>query len=319
MKNNNENKTLLVIGNGWDLYKNLNITYSSFRDWIEKKYKILQSPEYISFNKLPHEEAWIIKSFYFVFENYHEEKSDTFNNWNELETAIKNIFEKKGGRNKLISDYSKSFNTDIELFYKILLEEFHFLKDAFKEFIKEKLLPENIDILRENKAINFLNDLFTTVKHKKIDVVNFNYTSLFNTDNHSFNKNTSLVVNFYNIHGTYDKEISFGTTIDSDQSKLFNIDKMYQKMKIKSHFKFEENYNKIFFFGFSFSENDYYFLEFLYDKYIYSNFYVINYKNNHFNYIDENIKKIYKSLNINKKFKKRLFSENRIEIIEWKL
>ncbi|MFT9004143.1 MAG: AbiH family protein [Liquorilactobacillus hordei] len=295
----NEQKQLLILGNGFDLNCGLKSSYKDFFDW---KYKE-KSPGFklADFSSTLKEKIENVKEtrkgeFY----PYLKEKFENLNSWDFLflihtfleENEEKNLFRWCDietiigitlghlGAHSAYTDM-EYFPNIVEFFfvqndinYEKLLEELNEIEDAFKKFLSEQVNSVNYS----NKTREKLN--YLTAGSNVADILSFNYTLSEIKD-----EGVEKLRSFFNVHGNLESgKIIFG--IDSQdiapRSGYYIFTKTYRSLISGFNNKrtkgLQKDITKITFYGHSLSAGDYSYFESIFDFYdIYSSDVVIEF------------------------------------------
>lgn len=230
-------KTVLIVGNGFDL--NLNYPTSYFH-FIESKY----FTDLVSSNN--------------TLAQYLKYKMENNNNWIDIEKELviySDIVVSEPSINDkmpqgLIKD--KNLTTILESFR----EEFICLCTALKEYLNEIENAERFnESFNESHAYKLIKDI--VYERKPCCVLNFNYTSIAEMLINKINRDCTK---FYirQVHGSLKHDIVFGVqdSIDLKREHIF-LYKSYNKNKdVKGLPQILEYSDKIIFFGYSLGETD---------------------------------------------------------------
>lgn len=235
-------KTVLIVGNGFDLSLKYPTLYSDFM--ASKYYKDLLSTE----NCLA---------------SYLDDKKKCHGNWIDIEKEL-------GSYAKVLASYDTHeiakevrYNRSLDDLRKSFREDFISMCSALNDYLKE---IEEVGRFNEgyykSHAYKLIKDL--VYERKSCYVVNFNYTifveKIINKANHD-------CIDFYikQIHGSLKDDIVFGVQDNMElQREHVFLYKSYKKSQdVEGLPRILENANKIIFFGYSLGETDHsYFSDF---------------------------------------------------------
>lgn len=263
-------KSLFIIGNGFDLAHGLKTSYEHFREYLQKEYPEVDSDEFILPNvyTLPKGDEFVddIQAISFLLRIISNTEGDE---WKDVETTLGTL---DFGECFDGLYYERDSDEDINLWYKAYLNQdiasnlvLPTLKisDYFAEWINTIEIDDRVSVKKDfAKLINSDEDLFLT----------FNYTE---TLEKLYN-----IKNVCHIHGKQGEEIIFGHGNDANsyeyylsyyvgaENSLVEIHRMLQKNTVSAlerHMSFfkkiDFTVNKIYSFGFSFSEVDQIYIE----------------------------------------------------------
>lgn len=279
----NMNKTLFILGNGFDLFMGLQTSYymsllfevdgKSYNENLENEEKTVCNKE-VKKNKIDIARltSRLKDNLFFQFLISSSVVKDNIKMWKDLENKIKDYvdvvtdyleFNKTSEKYKefikMIDDYIKKNNIEKNnIEYKICLlnhlKKFeHYFGNNFissrNKFASDKKNNKNEF---EDKIYNFFN-----LKNQEVYVISFNYTTYLKCFISEFND-----TNFFNIHGT-SKEPIFGIGFYGEYPEKYNLfikENRYDENKTINKKYLNElpnDINKIIIFGHSLSELDY--------------------------------------------------------------
>lgn len=240
----NEYKTVLIVGNGFDLNINFPTSYSDFMGSRYFKELLLANnclAQYLNYKK-GHDGNWIDM----------EKELGVYANILRSEPSIQDTLPREVLKGKKIAYISNSFR-----------KEFLQLCNALKEYL--------IEI--ENNATNNNTDIrksiaYTLIRDIRLDripyyVVNFNYTRFVEVLIKSYDPIPDFKI--LQIHGSLKKDIVFGVqdSLSLNREHVFLYKSHNLNKNVRGLPKILENANKIIFFGYSLGETDHsYFDEF---------------------------------------------------------
>lgn len=228
---------LFIVGNGFDLARDLKTSYIDFFNWIDHRVFDSDEKEY-EFHALQHfigvrDFDYVESSLPELLNKNNESKINFWyfylrlcapinSNWSNVEYKIEETLEEIDSRKKIRpfsfpdnqvlqftleyyypSFFSKTTYKNIEELFQNLLNDLYSFEDTFNTYISKEVLP---NITHESSIEHFLSQ---TISHDDlISVLNFNYTPFLES-----------YKNYRNIHGSVSskEEIIFG--IDSTKIK----------------------------------------------------------------------------------------------------
>lgn len=270
----NMNKTLFILGNGFDLFMGLQTSYymsllfevdwKSYNENLENEGKNVCNEEVkkhkIDFKRL---EPRFRDNLFFQFLISSPDVKDNIKMWKDLENKIKDYVD-------VVTDYLefnktsekyKEFIKMIDACIKNNIEYKICLLNHLKEF--EHNFGNNFISTRDFWAIHKKNEFenkiynFFNLKNQEVYVISFNYTTYLKCLFSEFND-----TNFFNIHGTF-KEPIFGIGFYGEYPEKYNLfvkENRYDENKTINKKYLNElpnDINKIIIFGHSLSELDY--------------------------------------------------------------
>ena len=316
------NKTLFILGNGFDLFMGLQTSYymsllfevdgKSYNENLENEEKTVCNKEVKKYKiDIARLTSRLKDNLFFQFLICSSNVEDNIKMWKDLENKIKDYvdvvtdyleFNKTSEKYKeFIKMIDACIKNNIE--YKICL--LNHLKEFEHNFGNNFISNRNLFTINkewsnkknnENKMYNFFD-----YENQNVYVISFNYTTylkcLFSELNNT---------NFFNIHGTF-KEPIFGIGFYGEYSEKYNIfvkENRYDENKTidkKYLNKLPNDINKIIIFGHSLSELDYSDFKNIFNKFKERLFY-IDIEFRYFEYNDDKSER----LNIEKNSKKLL-------------
>ena len=243
MNDLDEYKTVLIIGNGFDLNIKMHTSYS---DFMKSKY----------FESLLSEKNSLASNL------NNRRKCDS--NWIDIEKEL-------GNYARVLADYNVyeiprevRYNRDLSDMDKAFRAEFTSLCDALKRYLKE---IEDLSKLDSNIECTFAYNLIRelVLERKSCYVVNFNYTYFVERVIEAANCNYNTGFKIRQIHGSLKKNIVFGVqdSLNLNREHVFLYKSHNKNQDVKGVPQILENANKIIFFGYSLGETDHsYFSDF---------------------------------------------------------
>lgn len=218
-----DEKTLLIVGNGFDL--NLGIS-TAYKDFMASREFLL-----ISGNRL----------------SQHLRSVQRLQNWVDIEVELSNYCQLLYKPTRRASNHS---------FKQELKHDYQELKNSLKDYLK-RITSGTLTIHTDNYALQLLQDLSES-QSDPVDVISFNYTDSIERIVATYHSLPPIKALVYHVHGSLKTDIVFGVDDQSDlEREETYLYKSYSKYKqIRPLARLLTQYTDVVFFGYSLGWTD---------------------------------------------------------------